>query len=174
MLTASSCYYTGAIASRLRRAQGEFIVRAGQREVLKLHITPQEYMDKMVDHTMVKVHAMAYVKQTRQAWSDEDDFPLHKPRMQVQVTIVFIFILTDNTNRTLLVKLGTLWTKIMYSCQVRNQPSIGQECPVTFSFQNPLNVHLTDCFFTFEGNGVQRPRQVPTLNLLFCEFVYFV
>lgn len=85
MLTASSCYYTGAIASRLRRAQGEFIVRAGQREVLKLHVTPQEYMDKLVDHSMIKVHAMAYVKQTRQAWSDEDDFPLHKPRMQVQV-----------------------------------------------------------------------------------------
>lgn len=85
VLTASSCYYTGAIASRLRRAQGEFIVRAGQREVLKLHVTPQEYMDKLVDHSMIKVHAMAYVKQTRQAWSDEDDFPLHKPRMQVQV-----------------------------------------------------------------------------------------
>lgn len=61
------------------------MVRAGQREVLKLHVSPQEYMDKLVDHTMVKVHAMAYVKQTRQAWSDEDDFPLHKPRMQVQV-----------------------------------------------------------------------------------------
>lgn len=69
-------------------------MRAGQREVLKLHITPQEYMDKMVDHTMVKVHAMAYVKQTRQAWSDEDDFPLHKPRMQVQVRIVLLFTLT--------------------------------------------------------------------------------
>lgn len=103
MLTASSCYYTGAIASRLRRAQGEFIVRAGQREVLKLHVTPQEYMDKLVDHSMVKVHAMAYVKQTRQAWSDEDDFPLHKPRMQVQVNIALIFPLryatyTDDCN----------------------------------------------------------------------------
>lgn len=90
VLTASSCYYTGAIASRLRRAQGEFIVRAGQREVLKLHVTPQEYMDKLVDHSMIKVHAMAYVKQTRQAWSDEDDFPLHKPRMQVQVASLTI------------------------------------------------------------------------------------
>lgn len=66
-------------------------MRAGQREVLKLHVTPQEYMDKMVDHTMVKVHAMAYVKQTRQGWSDEDDFPLHKPRMQVQVRILLFY-----------------------------------------------------------------------------------
>ncbi|CAH2104455.1 unnamed protein product [Euphydryas editha] len=127
VLTASSCYYTGAIASRVRRSQGEFIVRAGQREVLKLHVTPQEYMDKLVDHSMVKVHAMAYVKQTRQAWSDEDDFPLQKPRLQIQV---------------------------------RSQPTVGQECAVTFSFQNPLNVHLTDCYFTFEGPGIQRPRQI--------------
>ncbi|CAG4998454.1 unnamed protein product [Parnassius apollo] len=127
VLTASACYYTGAIASRLRRAQGEFIVRAGQREVLKLHVTPQEYMDKLVDHAIIKIQAMAYVKQTRQAWADEDDFPLHKPRMQVQV---------------------------------RSQPSVGQECSVTFSFQNPLTVHLTDCYFTVEGPGVQRPRQI--------------
>lgn len=140
VLTASSCYYTGAIASRLRRAQGEFTVRAGQREVLKLHVTPQEYMDKLVDHSMVKVHAMAYVKQTRQAWSDEDDFPLHKPRMQVQV---------------------------------RSQPCIGQECAVTFSFQNPLNVHLTDSYFTFEGPGIQRPRQIRFRDVKPGEFVSY-
>ncbi|XP_041970639.1 hemocyte protein-glutamine gamma-glutamyltransferase-like [Aricia agestis] len=127
VLTASSCYYTGAIASRLRRAHGEFIVRAGQKEVLKLQVTPQEYMDKLVDHSMVKVHAMAYVKQTSQAWSDEDEFCLNKPNMQVQV---------------------------------RNHPTVGQENGIAFSFQNPLSVHLTDCFFTFEGPGIQRPRQI--------------
>ncbi|XP_014370143.2 hemocyte protein-glutamine gamma-glutamyltransferase [Papilio machaon] len=140
VLTASACYYTGAIASRLRRAQGEFIVRAGQREVLKLHVTPQEYMDKLVDHSMVKVHAMAYVKQTRQAWSEEDDFPLNKPRMQVQV---------------------------------RSQPCVGQECSVTFGFQNPLTVHLTDCYFTVEGPGIQRPRQIRFRDVKPGEFVNF-
>lgn len=48
-------------------------------------------MDKLVDHSMIKVHAMAYVKQTRQAWSEEDDFPLHKPKMQIQVNNVIKF-----------------------------------------------------------------------------------
>ncbi|XP_022122190.2 hemocyte protein-glutamine gamma-glutamyltransferase-like [Pieris rapae] len=126
ILTASSCYYTGAIASRLRRAQGEFIVRAGQREILKLHVTSQEYMDKLVDHSMIKVHAMAYVKQTRQAWSEEDDFPLHKPKLQIQT---------------------------------RGPLTVGQDGTLVFSFQNPLTVHLTDCYFSFEGPGIQRPRQ---------------
>ncbi|OWR44549.1 putative transglutaminase [Danaus plexippus plexippus] len=127
VLTASSCYYTGAVSSRLRRAQGEFIVRAGQKEVLKLHVTAQEYMDKLVDHAMVKVCAMAYVKQTRQTWSDEDDFSLHKPKLQIQV---------------------------------RGTPAVEQECSATLSFQNPLSVHLTDCYFSVEGPGLQRPRQV--------------
>ncbi|VVC92194.1 hemocyte protein-glutamine gamma-glutamyltransferase-like [Leptidea sinapis] len=126
VLTASSCYYTGAVASRLRRAQGELIIRAGQRELLKLHVSPQEYMDKLVDHAMVKVHAMAYVKQTSQAWSDEEAFPLRKPKMQIQARV---------------------------------QPSVGQECTLLFTFQNPLTVHLTDCYFSFEGPGIQRPRQ---------------
>lgn len=85
VLTANSSYYTGAIASRLKRVQGDFVIRAGQREVLKIHVTPQDYMDKLVDHSHIKIYAMAFVKQTRQTWSEEDDFPLHKPRMQVQV-----------------------------------------------------------------------------------------
>lgn len=75
----------------MRRSQGEFIVRAGQREALKLHVTPQEYMDKLVDHAMVKVHALAFVKQTKQAWSEEDDVALHKPKLQVQVG-TFIYL----------------------------------------------------------------------------------
>ncbi|XP_034826300.1 hemocyte protein-glutamine gamma-glutamyltransferase-like [Maniola hyperantus] len=140
VLTASSCYYTGAIAARVRRSQGEFIVRAGQREALKLNVTPQEYMDKLVDHAMVKVHAMAFVKQTQQAWSEEDDIALHKPKLQVQT---------------------------------RSQPSIGQDCGITFSFQNPLSVSLTDCYFTFEGSGVQRPRQIKFRDVKPGEFMSY-
>lgn len=50
--------------------------------------------------------------------------------------------------------------------QVRGQPCVNQECHVTFSFQNPLTTALTDCFFTFEGPGLQRPRQV-------CQTIYY-
>lgn len=85
VLNANSIYYTGTVASRLKRAHGEFIIRPGQREVLKLHISSTEYMDKMVDHSCVKIYAIANVKETRQSWSEEDDLILQKPRMSVQV-----------------------------------------------------------------------------------------
>lgn len=35
---------------------------------------------------------------------------------------------------------------------------VGQECTATFSFSNPLDVSLTDCFFCMEIGGSYRPR----------------
>ncbi|KAK7067665.1 hypothetical protein SK128_006968 [Halocaridina rubra] len=35
---------------------------------------------------------------------------------------------------------------------------VGQECTATFSFSNPLDVTLTDCFFSMEVGGSYRPR----------------
>lgn len=84
VVTANSVYYTGQMASRLKRSTGEFVVRPGQREVLKIHVTPSDYMDKLVDHSLIKIYALATVKETRQTWSEEDDFTLSKPRMSVQ------------------------------------------------------------------------------------------
>lgn len=140
VLSANSVYYTGIVASRLKRAQGEFVVRPGQREMLKIHVTPTEYMDKIVDHSLIKIYAIANVKETRQCWSDEDDFVLQKPRMSVQA---------------------------------RGSSRVGQECYVNFSFQNPLNVTLTDCYFTIEGPGLQRPKQVKHRDVRAGELVQY-
>jgi len=35
---------------------------------------------------------------------------------------------------------------------------VGQECSASFSFSNPLDVALTDCFFSMEVGGACRPR----------------
>ncbi|XP_042232453.1 hemocyte protein-glutamine gamma-glutamyltransferase-like [Homarus americanus] len=37
---------------------------------------------------------------------------------------------------------------------------VGQECTATFTFSNPLDVALTDCFFSMEVGGAYRPRTV--------------
>nr|XP_045590477.1 hemocyte protein-glutamine gamma-glutamyltransferase-like isoform X1 [Procambarus clarkii] len=37
---------------------------------------------------------------------------------------------------------------------------VGQECKATFTFSNPLDVALTDCFFSMEIGGAYRPRTV--------------
>merc|ERR1719431_1985468 len=37
---------------------------------------------------------------------------------------------------------------------------IGHECEATFSFVNPLDIPLTDCFITMEVSGCVRPRTI--------------
>lgn len=85
MLSASSVYYTGATAHHIKRSQGRFTVKPGQREVLKINVTANDYLDKLVDHSLIKIYAIANVKETKQTWSEEDDFTLTKPQMDIKV-----------------------------------------------------------------------------------------
>ncbi|XP_046990643.1 hemocyte protein-glutamine gamma-glutamyltransferase-like [Schistocerca americana] len=140
ILSACSVLYTGATAHRLKRANGEFIIQGGQREILRIQIMPQEYLDKLVDHNLVKIYAIASVKETRQTWSEEDDFPFINPKLSIQ---------------------------IRGSCQV------GQTSQATFTFQNPLNRLLTDCTFTIEGPGLNRPKVIPFRDVKPGELVSF-
>lgn len=48
-------------------------------------MSPEEYMEKLVDYCLIKIYAIANVKETRQTWSEEDDFPLQKPKLKVEV-----------------------------------------------------------------------------------------
>lgn len=85
MLSASSVYYTGATAKHIKRSQGTFAVRPGKKEILKIHVTPQDYLDKLVDHSLIKIYSIANVKETKQTWSEEDDFTLTKPALNIDV-----------------------------------------------------------------------------------------
>lgn len=84
MLSASSVYYTGATAHHIKRSQGTFAVEAGKEEVLQIQVTPRDYLDKLVDHSLIKIYAIANVKETKQTWSEEDDFTLTKPPISIQ------------------------------------------------------------------------------------------
>jgi transglutaminase 1 len=53
--------------------------------MLRITVTTREYLDKMVDKNFVKIYAIANVKETGQTWSEEDDFQLQKPKLNVQV-----------------------------------------------------------------------------------------
>lgn len=53
--------------------------------MLKIHISQNEYLEKLVDQSLIKIYALATVKETKQTWSEEDDFHLMKPRMSVQI-----------------------------------------------------------------------------------------
>ncbi|KAJ8975426.1 hypothetical protein NQ317_018935 [Molorchus minor] len=83
VLSASSVYYTGRAANDIKKSQGTFNIKPGNKETLQIHVTPEEYLEKLVDHGLIKIYAIATVKDTKQTWSEEDDFTLKKPDMQL-------------------------------------------------------------------------------------------
>lgn len=85
VLSASSIYYTGATANDIKKSQGTFKVKPGNKETLTITVTPEEYIEKLVDHGLIKIYAIANVQETKQTWSEEDDFSLTKPGMTVTV-----------------------------------------------------------------------------------------
>jgi len=152
ILSASSIYYTGVPARRLGRTDRQLVLQPGQRETLQVRVSWDEYRDKVVDYGMIKIYALASVAETKQTWSEEDDFQLEKPKLDVQVC------------------------RTMNSIQknVRGAAQVGQDCFVTFSFLNPLSVNLTECEFTFEGPGLVRPQTIKYRDVKMGEMVSHV
>ncbi|EEC09530.1 hemocyte protein-glutamine gamma-glutamyltransferase, putative, partial [Ixodes scapularis] len=85
VLSASSVYYTGIIARKIKRDKATFVLQPQDEEVLSLTVEPREYLDKLVDFAMVKIYVIANVKETRQTWSEEDDFTVTKPRLSIEI-----------------------------------------------------------------------------------------
>lgn len=140
VLSATSVFYTGAAAHRLKKAQGSFTLAPGARETLEIQVPPQDYIYKLVDHNLIKIYAIASVEETKQTWSEEDDFPFEKPNLDIYLD-------------------GEL--------------CVGKQCSATFSFQNPLDVPLTNCSVSVEGPGLQRPKVVPHRDILPGETISF-
>ncbi|XP_066149834.1 hemocyte protein-glutamine gamma-glutamyltransferase-like isoform X2 [Euwallacea fornicatus] len=132
VLTAASVLYTGSAAGDIKKSQGVFKIAGGKEDTLQMRVTSAEYLDKLVDHGLIKIYATAAVEETKQAWSEEDDFSMILP------------VLTISMPET---------------CTV-NQP-----CEVKFRFKNPLNVPLTNCSYTVEGPGLQKPKIVEHRNV---------
>jgi hypothetical protein len=50
---------------------------------MQIRISWDEYRDKIVDYGHIKIYAMASVQETKQCWSEEEDFQLEKPKLYV-------------------------------------------------------------------------------------------
>ena len=122
-----------------------------------MRVSWEEYRDKIVDYGMIKIYALASVQETKQTWSEEDDFQLEKPKLDVQVSRVPTCSSTGRRRK---------WLTLICCCplahplQIRGNPQVGQDCYVTFSFLNPLPVNLSECEFTFEGPGLVRAQTI--------------
>lgn len=67
-------------------------------EELGIEVSVDDYLDKLVDYALMKIYAIATVKETQQTWAEEDDFQVDKPTLKIEV-IMFI-----NTHRDKYVK----------------------------------------------------------------------
>lgn len=85
VLTAETVYYTGKKKYSIKSNQGTFTLKPGQKEQLKIYVDPIEYINKLSDDTQIKIYAMATVEETKQTWSEEDDFSLTKPELNIKV-----------------------------------------------------------------------------------------
>lgn len=59
-------------------------------EELKLAVSADDYMDKLVEYSMMKLCAICTVKETRQTWAQEDDFQVLKPTLDIEVMKYYI------------------------------------------------------------------------------------
>ena len=55
-------------------------------DTLALTVYPSDYAEKLVEYCMVKIYSQIRVKETKQTWSEEDDFILEKPQLKLEVT----------------------------------------------------------------------------------------
>ncbi|UYV85179.1 F13A1 [Cordylochernes scorpioides] len=138
LLSASTVHYTGVTASCVKNEAIRLAVPPGQKETVHITVMPEEYLEKLVEYCMMKIYALATVRETRQTWAEEDDFLVTKPHLNIKVT-------------SSLTKNSALNTKIY------ENPQVGRPFNVNFNFQNPLNKKLQNCKLTIEGPGLSEP-----------------
>lgn len=54
-------------------------------------VKSDEYLEKLVEYSNLKLYAIASVNETRQTWTDEDDFEVLKPKIDIRVcNLIFL------------------------------------------------------------------------------------
>lgn len=64
-------------------------------EELRLPVSSQDYLTKLVEYGMMKLHAAASVKETNQSWIEEDDFQVLMPSIEIMVRFELHISLSD-------------------------------------------------------------------------------
>jgi len=72
-------------AALIKKAEGTFTLGPKQEQDIALTVTYSEYWKKMVEQCMMKIYAICRVEQTKQTWSDEDDFQVEKPKLAIKI-----------------------------------------------------------------------------------------
>ncbi|XP_017784889.1 PREDICTED: hemocyte protein-glutamine gamma-glutamyltransferase-like [Nicrophorus vespilloides] len=85
LMSAGSIFYTGVRAHVIKKSEGEFRIKPKSTEVLRMVVTSEEYLDKLVEYCILKLYAVATIVETGQVWADEDDFQVQKPKININL-----------------------------------------------------------------------------------------
>ncbi|KAI8519762.1 hypothetical protein Bbelb_030190, partial [Branchiostoma belcheri] len=94
-LTAQAMYYNGVPAYDIGEMEEDVTVPPMSEAWVDMTYTPSEYLDKLVEQAIVKVHALAHVDNTGQVYVGQDDFLLISP--ELTITAPGVMILGEQT-----------------------------------------------------------------------------
>ena len=57
---------------------------------MRMTVKADEYLDKLVEYCNLKLYAIASVTETRQTWTDEDDFEVLRPKIDIRVCFAIV------------------------------------------------------------------------------------
>ena len=123
-----------------------FFLKTG--EEFRLPVSADDYLSKLVEYGMMKLHAAAFVKETNQSWVEEDDFQVIMPKIDIVVRIS-----KQTNNWYAFIEWHLFW---FISKKVAGTAKIGQPLTVTFKLVNSLKTRLTSCKLHYEGPGLSR------------------
>ena len=140
VLSSHSSFYTGQKAHLVKKGEGSFTLKPGEKETLSMEVSPESYMDKValiieenlteilpkvVDMCLMKNNLLVTVDETGQSWSAEDDFILEKPVCSVWQSF--------NYGQSQVLNLKDLGLRLL-----DNQLRVGRVFRLEIVFTNPL------------------------------------
>ncbi|KAK9506647.1 hypothetical protein O3M35_008542 [Rhynocoris fuscipes] len=79
-----SLFYNGIIGNTIKKQLQIISLAPNEKKQLKINISADEYLDKLVEFSLMKCHWIATVEETKQTWVAEDDFYVSKPSLIIQ------------------------------------------------------------------------------------------
>merc|ERR1711915_191455 len=85
MLSAHSAYYIGIKHLQLKKAEGKFQLGPKQQQDVSLTVPWTEYWNKLVEGWQIKLNVVCSVLETGQTYTEEEDFVVEKPRLEIKI-----------------------------------------------------------------------------------------
>jgi len=81
-----SMYYTSSLGAYLKRSSTQMTLEPEEVQTISLTLNPEDYEDKLLGMSYVKVTVTGFVQETGQSYVDELDFRFNKPWIKIETS----------------------------------------------------------------------------------------